>query len=165
VELSFAFTSGLGARQWWIPTAVKGNGSVVVYAPGAIHKLTLGVNEEYLIHPAHLVAWSGQKPIRVAMEGVKVDYVESTAKFGTFMQYWLINQMRKMVYGGFHHLKAKVWGERDALYKLSGPGEFYLSTRKEQKLSGLISAYVGLRDAGDQIRLASRQQQKPETRQ
>lgn len=38
------------------------------------------------------------------------------------------------------------------MYLLSGPGEFYISSRREPKFRGLVNTYSALSEIGEKIR-------------
>lgn len=113
----------------------------------------------FLLVCSHLLAWSSPtKPQALSDYSVKQDRVEPTATFGVFIQFWLLNAARRLVYGTAHNVKSRVMGERDAMYRLVGPGEFWIASRPGPRwmLGGLVDAYAGLREAGERVRAQRR---------
>ncbi|KAI3642364.1 hypothetical protein MP228_011919 [Amoeboaphelidium protococcarum] len=156
VEMSYRLGSplGLSVEAKIGHLQVSGGGKVFIQSPyGSIVRIQLGENEEYCVNPRHMLAWSlTNKPVALFDQNIYQDEVLPGASLSQYLQYWALNKARSLMYGSYYQVKGRVLGDKDALYRITGPGFVYLNTRLP-----VPSRFSSLREIISNLRLRSSQ--------
>ncbi|KAI3640682.1 hypothetical protein MIR68_001560 [Amoeboaphelidium protococcarum] len=156
VEMNYRLGSplGLSVEPKIGHLQVSGGGKVFIQSPyGSIVRIQLGENEEYCVNPHHMLAWSlVNQPVALFVQNIYQDEVLPGASLSQYLQYWALNKARSLMYGSYYQVKGRVLGDKDALYRITGPGFLYLNTRLP-----VPSRFSSLREIISNLRLRSSQ--------
>ncbi|KAJ3017863.1 UNVERIFIED_CONTAM: hypothetical protein HDU68_011440 [Siphonaria sp. JEL0065] len=138
---------------------VFNSGSLAICAPaGSLHTISLAVNEEMLVDPELLVAWDAGIQVKQTAASTDANSASSAVVADPAPRYvggsvgdqvaaeWQdrFNKIGRLILDGATYLgrlilwkgrNASVWGK--GLYRLKGPGDFYLASRRQPTLSWL----------------------------
>jgi hypothetical protein len=62
-----------------------------------------------------------------------------------FIGEWLLQKAQRSVLNTWKFAKGWAIGDKDAFYRLTGPGDFYITSRTQPRLSGLIQYVLHVR--------------------
>jgi hypothetical protein len=154
-NVNFKSSIGGGVFGRGVKLSVFGEGQVAIHGYGTLHKLLLKENEEYYVDPGYLVAFKASKePEPLIYNEIISIPVPTSTSLSTLVQMWLYDRAVRAALFSVDVVKRIITlngilqGRKKGLYKLSGPGEFYLQSRKEPVLGGFINAYAGLKHQG-----------------
>ncbi|KAJ3049907.1 hypothetical protein HK097_009099 [Rhizophlyctis rosea] len=121
---------------------VKGKGHLAITTYGGLYRLVLAPGEEYSVNPKHIVAWDAAlDPQTTITETVpphtKTAFAEPTTKSYP-ERAWQITKTTVNRLSQEAYVRAKNWliGDK-TLYRLQGPGDFYIASRLKPKLAWL----------------------------
>ncbi|CAG8556382.1 13559_t:CDS:2, partial [Racocetra persica] len=152
VSIHVSRVYGMGALNAFA-NCVTGRGTLAISNYGAIHRLILNPGDIYLVNAKHLIAWNSQTNPIVASSLISPSSItrnklvkvmrERLSKISSsFLDTYLSSPSIKPTLDNMKRISVKTrkwaFGGPEFL-QLSGPGDFYLSTRIEPILGGLKS--------------------------
>lgn len=128
----------------------ESNGSMVaICAPGVISSLQLKQGEEYFVSRSHLVAYSStSEPSQLFdfQPAVSPNWFlqdqqnpHRTPNLLHILKGWTVLRLRQMFVRPVLRLRHWITGDVDLLVKLSGPGEFWISSRSRPSIPSLAN--------------------------
>ena len=145
-----ACTGDVDIKSSFDGVKIVGEGSVAVAAYGVIHRLSLQTGEEYHVDPRHLVAYSSKYRPAAVVSAIPETAVEDVEKqsFSKLIQRYMLQSIRKITLDPLRRARYWFLGDSNAFVKLSGPGEFLVSTRTPPRMGALTSALAELQYQG-----------------
>jgi uncharacterized protein (AIM24 family) len=135
----------------WGSSEITGRGLVALSAPGYIYQLTLGEDEEFVVHPSNVVAYSISKhspsPFRFKSSAIRFQVPSLTTWLGNIK---FFKQMRKtetykllarLLFALRTSARRSIWGDRLFL-QFRGPTTILMSSRASRISDVLTNAEV-----------------------
>ncbi|KAI1181811.1 mitochondrial biogenesis AIM24-domain-containing protein [Nemania serpens] len=136
---------------YWGSSELTGRGLAALSAPGHIYQLTLGDGEEFVAHPANVVAYTVSKhpplPFRFKSSSIKLQIPSVTTWFETtkFIQNMRQTQTYKFLVRLLYSIRTTarrtIWGDRLFL-QFRGPMTILMSSRASRVSDVLTNAEV-----------------------